>query len=154
MNLSDDVIEHKDWLLSLVPAPRNGLWLDLGCGTGVDMIHLAMRQLQPGLRMLGIDGNRDAIEEARRSAHDDPRLEFRQHSLGTMIPLDDATVDVAYSHNLIECLPNVSLFVSELARVLKPGGLIIMAHWDWDSQMFDGSDKNRNRRLVHAFCDW
>ena len=32
MNLSNDVIEHKDWLLSLVPAPQNGLWLDLGCG--------------------------------------------------------------------------------------------------------------------------
>jgi SAM-dependent methyltransferase len=154
MNLSNDVIEHKDWLLSLVPAPQNGLWLDFGCGPGVDMIHLATRQLQPGLRILGIDGNLHAIEEARRSAHDDPRLEFRQHSLGTKIPLDDATVDVAYSHNLIECLPNVSLFVSELARVLKPGGLIVMAHWDWDSQLFNGDNRELNRRLVHAFCDW
>jgi SAM-dependent methyltransferase len=154
VNLTDDVTEHKDWLLSLVPVPKNGQWLDLGCGAGVDMIHLAERQLQPGLRMLGIDGNREAIEEARRNARDDRRMEFRQHSLGVTFPLDNATVDVAYSDNLIECLPDVSLFVSELARVLRPGGLIVMAHWDWDSQLFNGDNKSLNRRLVHAFCDW
>jgi SAM-dependent methyltransferase len=154
MNLSDDLTEHKDWLLSLVSIPNDGLWLDLGCGAGVDMIHLAARQSQPGLRMLGIDGNREAIEGARRNARDDPRLEFRQHSLDAKIPLDNATVDVAYSNNLIECIPDVSLFVSELARVLRPGGLVIMAHWDWDSQLFNGDNKELNRRLIHAFCDW
>ncbi len=104
--------------------------------------------------MLGIDGNREAFEQGRRNARDYPPLEFRQHSLDAKIPLDDATVDIAYSHNLIECLSNVSLLVSELARVLRPGGLVIMAHWDWDSQLFNGGDKNLNRRLVHAFCDW
>ncbi len=149
-----DVTLHRDWLQSLVPIPNNGLWLDLGCGAGVDMLHLAARHSQPELRMLGIDGNGEAIAQARRNARDDPRLEFRQHSLDGKIPLDDASVDVAYSHNLIECLPDVALFVSELARVLRPGGLVIMAHWDWDSQLFDGDDKNLNRRLVHAFCDW
>ncbi len=153
-NMSDDVTEHRDWLLSLVPVPKDGLWVDLGCGAGVDMIHLAARRSQPGLRMLGIDGNREAIEEGRRNARDDPRLEFRQHSLNAKIPLDDATVDVAYSQNLIECLPDVSLFVRELARVLRPGGLVIMAHWDWDSQLFNGDNKELNRRLVHVFCDW
>lgn len=128
--------------------------MDLGCGAGVDMIQLAARQPQPGLHMLGIDGNCEAIDKARRSAQGDHRLEFRQHALSAAIPLDDATVDVAYSHNLIECLPDISLFVRELARVLRPDGLVLMAHWDWDSQLFDGRDKGLNRRLVHAFCDW
>ena len=104
--------------------------------------------------MLGIDGNRAAIEEGRRNARDDPRLEFQQHSLDAKIPLDDATVDVAYSHNLIECLPDISLFVRELVRVVRPGGRVIMAHWDWDSQLFNGDNKELNRRLVHVFCDW
>jgi len=60
--LSDEVAEHRDWLLSLVPAPKVGLWVDLGCGEGVDLMHLAQREPQPGLRMLGLDGNREAIE--------------------------------------------------------------------------------------------
>ena len=87
------------------PFPRT-VYGWLGCGAGVGLMHLAARQSQPGLRIVGIDGNREAIEE-ERNARDDPRLEFRQHSLNEKIPLDDATVDVAYSHNLIECLPDV-----------------------------------------------
>jgi SAM-dependent methyltransferase len=154
LDVSDDVAEHKDWLLSLMPAPKSGIWVDLGCGDGSDVRRLAARQTTAGLRIVGIDGNREVIEEAQRHTGDDPRLEFRSYSLGRTLPFDDASVDVAYSNNLIECLPDVSSFISELTRVLRPGGLVVMAHWDWDSQMFDGGDKNRNRRLVHAFCDW
>jgi SAM-dependent methyltransferase len=149
-----DVTQHRDWLLSLVPAPMTGLWVDFGCGTGTDALRLAESQAQPGLRILGIDENRESIEAAQRSAKSDPRLGFRQHSLRAVLPLDDASVDVAFSHNLIECLADVPAFVSELARILRPGGYVVMAHWDWDSQLFDGDDKLRNRRLVHAFCDW
>ena len=154
MNVSDDVAEHRDWLLSLVPTPNAGIWVDLGCGDGFDMRRLASRQPVGDLRIVGIDGNRKVIEEAQRNTRDDPRVEFQSYSLGRTLPFEDATVDVAYSNNLIECLADVSSFISEITRVLRPGGSVVMAHWDWDSQMFDGSDKNRNRRLVHAFCDW
>lgn len=154
MTASDDVTQHRDWLLSLVPAPMTGLWVDLGCGKGTDVLRLAASQAQPGLRILGIDENRESIEASQRSAEHDPRLEFRQHSLRAVLPLDDATADVAFSNNLIECLADVLAFASELARILRPGGYVVMAHWDWDSQLFDGDDKQRNRRLVHAFCDW
>jgi ubiquinone/menaquinone biosynthesis C-methylase UbiE len=145
VNVSDDVAEHKDWLLSLVPAPNSGIWVDLGCGDGSDVRRLALRQPAAGLRIVGIDSNRKVIEEAQRNTGDDPRVEFQSYSLGRTLPFDDATVDVAYSNNLIECLADVSSFISEITRILRPGGFVVMAHWDWDSQMFDGSDKNRNR---------
>ena len=29
-----------------------------------------------------------------------------------------------------------------------------MGHWDWDSQLYDGTDKALVRRLVHAYADW
>jgi SAM-dependent methyltransferase len=154
VTISDDVTQHRDWLLSLVPAPTTGLWVDLGCGKGSDALRLAASQAQPGLRILGIDENRESVEVAQRSAENDRRLEFRQHSLRAVLPLDAESADVAFSNNLIECLADVPAFVSELARVLRPGGSVVMAHWDWDSQLFDGDDKQRNRRLVHAFCDW
>jgi hypothetical protein len=46
------------------------------------------------------------------------------------------------------------MFAREVARILKPGGWAVIAHWDWDSQLFDASDKPLVRRLVHAFADW
>ena len=152
--LASDVAGHRDWLLSLVSAPQGGLWVDLGCGAGADVLRLATRQPQPELRILGLDGSAKSIESARLAAASYPRLEFREHKLGTALPLDDATVDVAYSSNLIECLEDRSGFAREVARVLRPNGALVMAHWDWDSQLFDTVDKALVRRLVHAFADW
>jgi len=154
MTPSDDVTQHRDWLLSLVPVPTTGLWVDLGCGKGTDVLRLAASHAQPGLRILGIDESQNSIEAARHSAQNDPRIEFRHHSMQAVLPLEDASVDVAFSHNLIECLADVPAFSRELARILRPGGYVVMGHWDWDSQLFDGDDKSRNRRLVHGFCDW
>jgi hypothetical protein len=31
---------------------------------------------------------------------------------------------------------------------------VVVGHWDWESQLFDGSDKARVRRLVAAYADW
>jgi SAM-dependent methyltransferase len=140
MSASDDVTEHRDWLLSLVPAPTTGLWVDLGCGKGTDVLRLAASHAQPGLRILGIDESQKSIEAARHSAQNDPRVEFRQHSLRAVLPLEDASVEVVFSHNLIECLADVPAFSRELARILRPGGYVVMGHWDWDSQLFDGDD--------------
>jgi len=39
-------------------------------------------------------------------------------------------------------------------RVLKPNGQAIFAHFDWDSQLIDGEDKELVRRIVHTFSDW
>jgi SAM-dependent methyltransferase len=74
--------------------------------------------------------------------------------LGGPLPFDDATYDVVYSSNLLECLGNRTAFVREVARILRPGKTVVVAHWDWDSQLFDGTDKALVRRLVHAFADW
>lgn len=42
----------------------------------------------------------------------------------------------------------------EAVRVLRRGGQLVVGHWDWDSQLFDGSDWALVRRLVHASADW
>jgi SAM-dependent methyltransferase len=109
---------------------------------------------QPQLRIVGLDASARSIEAAVASGTGDPRVAFRQHDLSTQLPFESATVDVAYSNNLVECLRDRGAFAREVARVLKPGGWAVMAHWDWDSQLFDATDKSLVRWLVHAFADW
>ena len=84
----------------------------------------------------------------------DPRVSLSCAALDRQLPFGDGTVDIVYSHNLIECLPDPSGFALEAARVLRPGGRVVVGHWDWDSQLFDGSDRALVRRLVHAYADW
>jgi len=152
-DLSPDLAEHRDWLLSLLLPLQPGTFLDLGCGAGEFCAALAGRQTHPDSRFVGLDAAESKILTAR-SATNDPRVEFRHEKVGARLPFSAATVDVVYSHNLLECLADPPSFVHEVARILKPGGQVLMAHWDWDSQVFDGTDKAAVRRLMHAFADW
>ena len=139
--------------MSLVELPPAGVVADLGCGRGTDLRLLAARHPGADVRLVGLDASAEAVGAARHAAAD-PRLAFERADLGERLPFDDGGVDVVYSHNLLECLADPGALAAEVARVVRPGGQVVVGHWDWDSQLFDGSDKARVRRLVHAFADW
>lgn len=45
---------------------------------------------------------------------------------GHAIPLDDASVDVVESLDVLEHVPHPHVYIAELRRILKPGGLILL----------------------------
>ena len=93
-----------------------GSIFDIGCGTGALRSYL---QLDPSDRYVGVDVVRyDALPadaEFRPSDLDTPRW-----------PIDDAVADVSVSVETIEHLENPRAFFRELARITKPGGLIVV----------------------------
>jgi ubiquinone/menaquinone biosynthesis C-methylase UbiE len=103
--------EAIDWLLP--PGARDVL--DLGAGTG----KLTVRLVERGLDVVAVDPIPEMLEVLRRSLPDTPAL------LGSAeeIPLPDASVDsvlVAQAWHWFD--PERA--VSEVARVLRPGGRI------------------------------
>lgn len=155
MNTShDDVRAHRDWLLSFIHLPPGGTAVDLGCGTGGDLLALAARTGDPAARFVGLDASEASVAKAAAAAAGDARVGFRREHLGGVLPLADSSVDAVYSHNLLECLADRDGFAREAARILRPGGTAVIAHWDFDSQILDATDKDAVRRLVHAFADF
>lgn len=151
---ADDLRQHRQWLLSFVDVPRGGTVADLGCGSGDDLLALAARHTDARTRFVGIDAAETGVSALRARAAGDPRVAAVRHHLRENVPLADASVDAVFSHNLLECLANPEGFAREVARVLRPGGVAVIAHWDWDSQTIDAGDREAVRRLVHAFADW
>lgn len=150
----DDLRAHRDWLLSFIGLPPGGTVVDLGCGNGGDLLALAALHPDPAARFIGIDAAESGVAAAAARAADDARASVRHHRLAGRIPLDDGSVDAVYSHNLLECLEDRQAFAREVARILRPGGIAVIAHWDFDSQVIDGTDRAAIRRLLHAFADW
>ena len=152
--LPADRAAHRDWLVSFATLPDGGAAADLGCGRGEDLLLLAAAHPHPEARLVGVDASEQSLATAAVAARGDPRLSFVRASLGGRLPFADASLDLVYSHNLLECLPDPRGFALEAARVLRPGGLVVVGHWDWDTQVFDGSDRALVRRLVAAYADW
>lgn len=92
--------------------------LDVGCGTG-DSYDL-FTNWSPGIKWVGVDIE-NSPEVTSRTRTD---LEFHSFD-GKSLPFDDSTFDMVFSKQVLEHVRHPSLLMSEMARVLKPGGLFV-----------------------------
>ena len=105
--------------------------LDLGCGTGRDA-YLCSALVGAEGRVIGVDMTDGQLEVARR--HVDhmtaafglpaPNVSFRAGFIEDLAGLDiaDASVDVVISNCVVNLSPDKGRVLSEIFRVLKPGG--------------------------------
>lgn len=101
--------------------------VDVGCGTGALSIPIA--DLLPGSRVVGIDGDPEALELAQVK----PGAEAVEwiESLADELPIDDGDADVVVTSLLLHHLPLATkrAMLAEARRVLRPGGRLIVADW-------------------------
>jgi SAM-dependent methyltransferase len=89
--------------------------LDLGCRWGS-----LTRAYLDGNDVVGVDVDREALAEAAKLG-----IETRWADVEEPLPFEDASFDVAVAGELIEHLRDVDRFVTEVHRVLKPGGTFV-----------------------------
>jgi SAM-dependent methyltransferase len=99
--------------------------LDIACGTGNVTIPLARR----GARATGLDMMPHLLEEARaRAAREGLPIRFDEGFAETL-PYPDGSFDVLVSMFGVMFSPLPATVVSEMARVLRPGGRLALANW-------------------------
>ena len=130
MGFSDEMLESLKRFTAethakhLLPYLRPGLRiLDFGCGPGTISVGLA-KAVDPG-ELHGVDMEESQIELARAVAQE-RRQENAIFHLGdvTELPFEDGFFDVAHCHNVLIHVPDTRAVLTEVRRVLKPGGLI------------------------------
>ena len=101
---------------------RVGTLIDIGTGTG------RMLELFGGHARLalGIDRSSEMLRLARAKLHDMAHAELRQADLYAL-PLDDGAADVAILHHVLHFAQQPGAAVREAARVLAPGGRLLIA---------------------------
>ena len=107
--------------------PEGATVLDLGCGAGLDSLIAAGRAGRSG-RVIGVDFSDTMLERAREAAQEAavPNITF-EHEGAEHLPLDDACIDVAIVNGIFNLNPAPEFIFSELARVLRRGGVAYSA---------------------------
>jgi ubiquinone/menaquinone biosynthesis C-methylase UbiE len=110
-----DTVEVRE-LLACVPP---GVALDAACGTGRHSEHLAER----GFEVVGVDANRAMLGVAEAKV---PSADFRLGDLRDL-PVEDMSVDVVVCSLALTHVERVGPVLAELARVVRPGGTVILS---------------------------
>ena len=104
-------------VLREIAAGRRDLrMIDCGCGTGYNLTTL----LQPYGRAFAFDLTTDALRRARASGRPLVRADMEH------IPFRSGTFDLATSFDVVQSVPDDRKALREIARVLKPGGYVVL----------------------------
>ncbi|MFS2180439.1 methyltransferase domain-containing protein [Rhizobium pisi] len=100
--------------------------LDVGCGTGSLAFTLAQT---PGLREIAAIDYSPVFVEAAKGRNTDPRITIQQAD-ACALPFEDNSFDRALSLLLLHFVPEAGKAVAEMARVVRPDGIVAAAVWD------------------------
>jgi len=126
--------------------------LDIGCGTGEDVLDLA-RLVGPSGRVVGVDRSATVIAEARRRAgQTDLPAAFAVGDAGAL-PFPDGGFDGCRFDRVLHHLDDPARAVAEAVRVARPGGRVVAFEPDFETAVVEAADRALTRRLLNRFCD-
>ena len=123
--------------------------LEIGLGEGAD----AERLIRNGARWSGVDLTAESVERVRTrlTLRDLPHDELRQGSV-LDLPFADGTFDMVFSHGVLHHVPDIKQAQSEIHRVLRPGGeLVVMLYARWSLNYLVSIGLIRRAALLAAF---
>jgi SAM-dependent methyltransferase len=119
--------EFVAWL----DVPAGGRWLDVGCGSGA-LTETVLAHAEPA-SVEGVDTSEAFVAHAAARVTD-PRASF---AVADAQALDrpDASYDAVASSLVLNFLPDQPRGVSEMRRVVRPGGVVAGYVWDYAGEM-------------------
>lgn len=116
--------ELQQTLLAVL-APTSAMRLLVaGCGTG--WFEYLCMQHTPEISIEAMDFSGEMLKRARAKCAHFPQVSHRQGDLCATLPFADASFDAAVMCNVLYSLPTSDSTLRELARVLRPGGRLVL----------------------------
>jgi len=135
-------------LLGIKPGERG---LEIGCGVG----HLACEMAHEagaGGAIVAVDSSADMVSATRERAQREQlagRIDvYVNDAIALEFPPDAFDFVVAVQVYLY--VKDIERALAEAARVLRPGGRLVIVDTDWDSCVWRSSDRDRHRRVIEA----
>ena len=142
--------------------------LEVGCGAGIDLVRFA----RGGAKVSGIDLSKTAIDLACKNIEQSGQNADLRVMNGERIQFRDNVFDVVYAHGVLQYTPDTGKMITEIHRVLKPGGeaiLMVYNKFSWlnlmrkvtrvpleheDAPVLKKFSVKELKQLLHPFQDY
>jgi SAM-dependent methyltransferase len=146
--------EWQDCMNALSPKPGEVI-VDAGCGDGLHAQFIASC-VAPSGRVIGIEINQERVEKAieRIAVYGTEAIVSVYHGDIRSLPLADDSVDAWFCRETLEYLDDPMVALSEAIRVVRPGGRVVAMEADWDTLIYNATDKAAERKFVALHTDY
>jgi SAM-dependent methyltransferase len=144
-----DAVVRRTSVVQALQAVTGERILEVGCGGGAYAYEVG-KCVGPSGRVCAIDISDDQITAARERCAELGWVECRTMNVLDM-SYDDAQFDAVYSVQVLEYIQSVDDALREIARVLKPGGRVLVYATNWSSVVWRSQYPERMKRMLDAW---
>jgi arsenite methyltransferase len=144
-----DIVRRRRLVREAVLAQPGERILDVGCGLGFYVLEFLEEVGSEGA-VVGLDASPPMLAAAEQRCREHPNAAFEQADAASL-PLEDGSFDAALSVQVLEYVPDVAVALSELHRVLRPGGRLAVWDVDWSTVSWHSNDPARMERVLAAW---
>jgi cyclopropane fatty-acyl-phospholipid synthase-like methyltransferase len=148
----DNITLYKSNLIDLLGDLKDKKILDYGCGKG-DFIKLLIDKKSGVKSIHAVDSSEQMIEDVKIAFAE----EIKQGLITTQLINSPKSIvaefDRIICHNVLECVDDKISFIMQFKELLNDGAMFLLSHHDFDSAIYNASDKELSRILVHNFAD-
>jgi len=113
-------VENENNILTFLPERKNTVYLDLGCDDGVKTIVRANKIKTNKIK--GVEIVKSQANIARKKL-----IEVFTTDLNNKLPFTSDSIDIITNNQVIEHLDDTDFFLTEISRVLKKNGILILS---------------------------
>ncbi|HEY7636132.1 MAG TPA: methyltransferase domain-containing protein [Gemmatimonadales bacterium] len=146
---SRDVLHRRQLVRAALRAQPGERILDIGCGPGFYVDELR-EEVGPQGAVVGLDRSPQMLAAATGRCRGHANVGFREGE-ATCLPIDDWSFDAAIAVQVLEYVADVGEALSEMRRVLKPGGRLVLWDIDWSTLSWHSRDPARMERVLRAW---
>jgi ubiquinone/menaquinone biosynthesis C-methylase UbiE len=146
---SGDFLRRRALVLEALAAKPGERILDVGCGPGFYLDEI-LEYVGSAGPVVGIDPSAEMLAVAAKRVEGRGAAELHEAD-AISLPLENAYFDGAISVQTLEYVDDATRALSEMYRVLRPGGRVVIWDVDWGTVSWQSSDPERMRRVLNAW---
>ena len=144
-----EIVRQRQHTLNKLSVKRGEKILDVGCGVGFLSYEIALQTGDSG-RVSGIDQNSEMIRHANKRCENLRNTEFSE-AIANDLPFPEESFDAACCTQVLLYVNDVAQVISEIKRVLKPAGRIIIVETDWRGVVMNSDYDSITRKIFSAW---